>query len=303
MKKILFNGKRIILSALVTVLLLGGIVPVRGKCADEGKFLYTAVNGRVIITGFDGEPEFLEIPQVIDNCPVTETANGAFYGCRSLKRVVLPPTMRKIGDSSFYACGSLKEAILPASLEKLGCSAFCGCTELEHIIIPDIVREIPESCFRACTALTEVNVPSGIKHIGNYAFSGCTSLERVTLGDGLSTIGERAFFMCGRLDNICLPSSLTELSTESLGFVPSNDGASPMAGFTVSGKKGSEAQRYAEENGIKFRPNTDIIRHSSAYHPSKKSGIISELCVITAFLLFLTIAAAAIPKKAKHQNH
>lgn len=274
---------------LLGFLALFFIIPMRGNCASNGKYLYSIVNGRAIITGYEGEPEFLEIPQVIDNCTVTEITDRAFYGCRSLKRLILPPTMRKIGNESFYACYSLEQAILPDGLEKMGRAAFCGCTALEHIIIPDSLHEISESCFRACPELKEVNLPSGIRRIGNYAFSGCTGLERVTLGDELAEIGERAFFMCGSLKEMYIPSSLTKLAAESVGYVPSNAGASPMAGFRLGGREDSEVQRYAEQCGIAFTPSSDIIRSSTAYHPSEKSQKVSDICALSAFLLFVAL--------------
>ena len=275
--------KKVLLSLLVLLF----IVPMRGNCAENSRYLYTVVNGRAIITGYEGNPEFLEIPQVIDNCTVTETADNAFYGCRSLRRVILPPTMRKIGDHCFYACSSLEQAILPDGLEKLGDSAFCGCTSLEHIILPDSLHELSDSCFRACPALKEVNFPSGVRKIGGYAFSGCTGLEKVTFGDELSEIGERAFFMCGRLSEMYIPSSITRLAPESVGYVPSNHGAAPMQGFILSGRKNTEVQRYAEQSGITFKPSNDIIRRSSLFHPSKKSQQISEVCILIAFTVFV----------------
>ena len=70
-----------------------------------------------------------------------------------------------------------------------------------------------------------------------------------------------------------------------------------MSGFELSGKKGSEAQRYAEECGITFRKSNDIIRHSSAYHPSEKSQKASEICVLSAFVLFLSTAVASVISK------
>ena len=286
--------KKILLSLMVLLF----IVPLRGNCADEEKLLYTIVNGRAIITGCEGETEFLEIPQAVESCTVTEIAPKAFYGCRSVRHVIFPPTLEKIGDYAFYACCSLEEAELPESLEKLGNSAFCGCTELERIVIPDSIGTISDSAFRACLALKEVNIPSGIKRIGNYSFSGCTGLECVTLGDELSEIGERAFFMCGELKEMHIPSSLTKLSPESVGYVPSNSGAAPMSGFTLSGRKDSEVQRYAVQCGIEFRPSNDIIRCSSAYHPSKKSQQTSEICVLSVLALFLTVLAACAARYA-----
>ena len=44
--------------------------------ASEDELVYSIINGRAVITGFRGEPEFLEIPQTIENCNVTEIKLG-----------------------------------------------------------------------------------------------------------------------------------------------------------------------------------------------------------------------------------
>ena len=286
---------------IVFMILLLEAVPVRCKAYD-GELVYTIINGRAVITGYTGEPEFIEIPQVIDSCTVTEIARGAFYGCRSLKKAVLPSSIRKIGENSFYACYSLEEAIIPEGVEKLGEGCFCGCTSLSSVSIPLSLTDIPDSCFRACVQLKTVNLPCSIRRIGNYSFSGCTSLEDVTFGDGLSEIGERSFFMCGALQKLYIPSSLTKLGKESVGYAPSNQGASPMHGFELSGRNNSEAERYAEANGISFIPSEDIIRSVYSYHPSHRSQKVSEMCVAAVMLAFMAAALLSVRSAAVHKR-
>ena len=267
--------------------------------ASEDELVYSIINGRAVITGFRGEPEFLEIPQTIENCNVTEIKLGAFYGCSSLRRIILPPTLEKIGENSFYACYSLEEAVIPDSVVKLGNGCFCGCTSLSSVTIPLGISEIPVSCLRACVMLETVNIPSNVRKIGAYAFSGCTGLRKVTLGEELKEIGERAFFMCSQLERLYVPSSLTVLDKEAVGYGPSNQGAAPITGFELSGRKSSAAARYAEECGIKFIPNNDIIRTAASYHPSLRSEKVSEICVSVIMLVFLVAAAANAPRKKR----
>lgn len=273
-----------------------------GCSASEDELIYSIINGRAVITGFRGEPEFLEIPQTIESCKVTEIKLGAFYGCSSLRRIILPPTLEKIGENSFYACYSLEEVIIPDSVVKLGNGCFCGCTSLSSVTIPLGISEIPVSCFRACVKLEKVNIPYNIHKIGAYAFSGCTGLETVTLGEELKEIGERAFFMCDALEKLYIPSSLTQLDKEAVGYGPSNQGAAPMTGFELSGRRRSAASGYAEECGIRFIPNEDIIRTAASYHPSLHSEKVSEVCVSVVMLVFIAAAAANVPGKRKRKK-
>lgn len=269
--------------------------------ASEDELIYSVINGRTVITGYRGEPEFLEIPQIIENCPVTEIRTGAFYGCRSLKRLILPSTLEKIGDNSFYACYSLEEVVIPDSVQKLGSGCFCGCTSLTAVTVPVGISEIPESCFRACVALKEVNVPGNVRRIGAYAFSGCTGLSRVTLGEELTEIGERAFFMCGALEKLYIPSSLTTLEREAAGYAPSNQGAAPVAGFELSCRRGSAAEEYAEASGVNCVITNDIIRSAASFHPSLRSERLSEVCVAAVILAF-TAAAARSSSVRRHRR-
>lgn len=54
----------------------------------------------------------------------------AFYNCRSLKKIILPPCMTSIDN---------------------GC--FCNCIQLENISIPDSVKTIENAAFYGCSSL------------------------------------------------------------------------------------------------------------------------------------------------------
>ena len=66
-----------------------------------------------------------------------------------------------------------------------------------------------------------VEIPHGVTSIGDYAFEYCESLTSVTIPDSVTSIGWGVFSSCYDL--------------------------------TIYGKSGSEAERYAEKEGIKFQ--------------------------------------------------
>ena len=88
----------------------------------------------------------------------------------------------------FYGCSKLKSIIIPDSVKKIGDGAFSGCTGLTTINIPDSVTEIGAVAFSGCTGLTIINIPDSVTEIGAVAFWNCTGLKEVTIGSGVTSI-------------------------------------------------------------------------------------------------------------------
>ncbi|GAB6393364.1 MAG: leucine-rich repeat domain-containing protein [Treponematales bacterium] len=104
--------------------------------------------------------------------------------------VILPNTLKSIGDYAFYGCGYLTSVTIPASVTSIGDYAFYGCTGLTSITIPASVTSIGNGAFSGCTGLTSITIPASVTSIGNGAFSGCASLSAITV-DAANT----AFFV------------------------------------------------------------------------------------------------------------
>ena len=130
---------------------------------------YTVLNGVMYTIGKDGtatassvkkkDPKLitLQIPSIISldntNVLVTEIATKGFNGCKKLKSVVLPNSIRKIGADAFKDCTSLETLVLPDQTEVElapvnfgtgGNGPFKGCKKLSVIkgyntLLPDYV--------------------------------------------------------------------------------------------------------------------------------------------------------------------
>ena len=98
---------------------------------------------------------------------------------------------------------------------------FCSCPELEGITIPDRVKLIERFAFSRCVSLKGVVIPEKVREIRDEAFKGCTGLKTIVIPAGTVRIGKNVFRDCG-------------------------------PDLVIRGEKGSEAERYAAENGIKF---------------------------------------------------
>ena len=141
---------------------------------------YTAVSngdGTATITGYDGKGYSTEDGLVIVGIPdevtvggqkltVTAIAESAFdatknSACLNIGYVIIPATVKDIGDKAFYMCeGLVSVRIVPGGLETIGKSAFEG------------------------TSLTTISLPlANLKEVGAYAFK-IETLEQFLPAEG-----------------------------------------------------------------------------------------------------------------------
>ncbi|MEE0874719.1 MAG: leucine-rich repeat protein, partial [Ruminococcus sp.] len=109
----------------------------------------------------------------------------------------------------------------------------------------------------------EVVIGQNITSIGTHAFEGMTELKKVTVPDSVTDIGAKAFYGCEKLKSVYIPKSVTVIGEKALGYYVgeyyNNDldfGTKEMTvdGFCIIGIQNSETDRYADENGIGFKP-------------------------------------------------
>lgn len=74
----------------------------------------------------------------------SDSAKGAFESCSNLKEVVIPNSVKIIGNSTFKKCSSLQEITIPTSVTNVGSYAFYHCTNLQKIYVPFKEGEQPE---------------------------------------------------------------------------------------------------------------------------------------------------------------
>lgn len=252
------------LKAIVTAAVISAAILPAGFAVyaeEENNFTYTIINEEATITGYSGDPAYIEIPKNLDGFPVTQLRDNAFFNCTSLKQISLPSTITSIGHHAFYSCTALESIVLPESLQEIGMGAFSGCENLSAINIPESLKKLPESCFRQCISLTEIVIPNGIYEIGDFCFSSCESLSYVSIGNNLNKIGIGSFYLCPSLESLYIPPSVTDIGYESVGFINGSDSQSKVQSeFIITGKKDSAAEKYADDNEISFSTAGEAIQ-------------------------------------------
>lgn len=190
----------------------------------------------------------------------------------SLTEVVLPDTLREIGQSAFMNT-ALEKIDIPESVRYIGDNAFYSCGRLTTLDIPEGVEEIGSSAFSACKELSEVSFPSTLYSIGEAAFSFCRSLQTVSFNEGLEIINGYAFEYTG-LTSVVLPESVRYIGynafcsgedlesftvlnrncmiDDSAGTISDRSGSYGGYNGVIYGYEYSTAQEYAESNGYRF---------------------------------------------------
>lgn len=226
----------------------------KGAVWEDGTLYAVYENGeRMLIKVKDGTGTFRVPEGVVALC------ERAFFGTQ-YSEVVLPETLKNIGEGAFEDCAMLRtvnipstvetipvrafvstaltEIIIPEGVTSIGEWAFSNCTKAVRISLPESLRYINYCAFNACTALTEVTIPGGVTRIDNEAFAYCRSLRRVTIGEGVKTLGDAAFNCCESLSEISLPETLTSIGVAALNECRSLERLVIPAGVTSIGEKG-----------------------------------------------------------------
>lgn len=149
-----------------------------------------------------------ELESVIIPKSVKTIGNGAFAQCYSLKTVVLPPDLTEINDYMFSE-SNIREIKIPEKVKSIGQAAFNNCP-LKSIEIPNSVKTIGKSAFSACRWMEKVTLGNSVKTIDDAAFSFCTSLKSINLPPSLQEIGEHAFNECG-MESVTIPAATTSI--------------------------------------------------------------------------------------------
>ena len=157
-------------------------------------------------------------------CPVF--VGQTLHSFQDKLEVVLPKSLKKIGDYAFYRCENLVSVNIPNSVTSIGKSAFDGCRSLTSVHITDLAAwcnidfgdsAIPgthHNLYLNGELVTDLVIPNSVTSIGRYAFCGCKSLTSITIPNSVTSIGQHAFRRCSSLTSITIPDSVTSIGNE-----------------------------------------------------------------------------------------
>ena len=108
------------------------------------------------------------------------------YENKNIKKVVIKKGVTAIADFAFKGCKKLKEIILPSTLKKIGAYAFEECP-IKNITIPKSVKSIEPGAF-AGSSIKSITIPKTVKKLGEGVFGDCKKLESITMPGNIGVI-------------------------------------------------------------------------------------------------------------------
>ncbi len=131
---------------------------------------------------------------------------SAFNEKSSLLRVVLPDTLKGIGECAFRNCVNLTGSIIiPEGVTEIGPSAFMWCNSLTGTLsLPSTLEYIGGGgavdiggAFNGCNFTCELILPNNLKYIGHQVFMGNSGYYgNLVLPEKLEFVGDAAFSGC-----------------------------------------------------------------------------------------------------------
>lgn len=227
---------------------LEGIILIPDENGNIVKAIVTAKAGKVP-EGYFANGKFAKLSTVEIQDGVTEIGDKAFMGCKALRSVSIPDSVKRIGKMAFYYAGPTT-LTLPKGIEEWGQSAFQG-GYVRELTVSEGLKEIGFCAFQYCPYLKKVTIPEGTnvgrwafraskveevevngdisgdqafyncdslkkavvngKVIGEKAFYNCKNLTTVELGENVTTIGDYAFMNSSGLTEIVIPKNVTSI--------------------------------------------------------------------------------------------
>ncbi len=207
----------------------------------------------------------ITIPEYVEhngrNYKVVRVGDEAFRLTTDLDAIVLPQTLRSLGQNAFMQSDRVATLYFPDSITQAGDSLIRNCSFIRSVRLPLMLNEVPPYCFSGCWNLRTITLHEGIKALRRDAFAG-TAIDSITFPRGLRVIDRGVFWECRHLKLIRIPASVERIGDfvfwgcDSLRHVyvqrpqplPITNIFQDLEGVTLHVPKGS-AQAYMQASG------------------------------------------------------
>ena len=100
---------------------------------EQGTLYYVVKEERVTITSYHGNDVKLRLPEQIEGIPVSKIGKKAFLNSRRLQHLILPETVKKLGEWALAYCAMLETVELPKRRIAMGKGCFLGDKRLRKL--------------------------------------------------------------------------------------------------------------------------------------------------------------------------
>ena len=184
--------------------------------------------------------EEFEIPERIrDKYEINRICYEAFWGCKQLRKVIIPKSVTRIDPTAFAGCENLCEIVSNGEWKSVGREAFLdtalyknesnwtdGALYINNWLIkvkPEVSGEfvvldgivgIADDAFFECKNLTSIYIPDSVKYIGSFVFVFCSNVSNIRMPEKVESIGDSLFWHCENLTQIIMPEGTKKIKNE-----------------------------------------------------------------------------------------
>lgn len=95
-----------------------------------------------------------------------------FFDGRKISQVVIPSTIKYIGEGAFEDCAELVKLTIEPGVKEISDAAFRN-TKIAKVVIPDTIESLGDYVFAYCSNLLEVYLPDSVTYLPEHIFQGC----------------------------------------------------------------------------------------------------------------------------------
>lgn len=272
-----------------------GEYPRRGfEKDDQGNWVYKKYK----VADIEYYPEWeiteeFEIPERIwDKYEINSICNEAFFGCKKLRKLIMPKSITIIDEKAFAECENLSEIVANGNWKSVGKEAFLdtqlyknesnwteGALYINKYLIkvkPEVSGDfvvldgtvgIADEAFWGCKELTSVYIPDSVKYIGSSIFVDCSNVSNIRMPEEVESIGNSLFWHCINLTQIKMPIGTKKIKNEfyacsKLGNIEIPDNVESISYRAFNGTPYENNGKW--ENNI-FEYKNYLLRVSSKY--------------------------------------
>lgn len=216
--------------------------PVTPTKKTDGTFRFEGNKVMALNTNISGD---LVIPESFEGVEITEISEKAFKNCTEITSLVVPNTIKTIGNGAFNGCIKLKSITLPfvgktrTSKGKegvfgypFGTSSYTGGNAVSQYYtdamanryttyIPATLKEVKitdatglsDGAFYNMEQLKKIELNDGILGMGIYCFCRCKSIEELSLM-GVNKIEKYTFQECESLKKVSFGKEVTSIELD-----------------------------------------------------------------------------------------
>ncbi|MBR3884044.1 MAG: leucine-rich repeat protein [Bacteroidaceae bacterium] len=173
---------------------------IKGFVVDEGNSVYDSRGGCNAIIETATNTLLSGCNNTIIPHDIVRIERCAFEYILLSEEIVLPPSIKSIGEYAFY-CANIERMIIPEGVTNIEQYTFQWCEKLQHVQLPKTLKEIGHAAFSHCS-FNDFVIPDSVHTIQDYAFDCNNNLQTITIGSGVRSIGYAAFENCNNLKKV-----------------------------------------------------------------------------------------------------